>query len=115
MPTTGLTTSTGEPQQDPIARVPDDATVPVVVRVSPEELDEGSQDASKAKKTKEALADKFKVIRGDPKGSRGTFKTIQVSKEDYLKYWAQDNDGNYIGSEPEGEGMRLWAEELKSA
>ena len=55
----------------------------------------------------------FKTLRGDKKTAQGTVKMLRMSKEDYAKYWAKDDDGNYIGTEPEGEGRKIWAEELK--
>lgn len=39
-------------------------------------------------------------------------KILRMSRRDYLKYWARDNDGKYIGTEPEHLGPQLWQAEL---
>ncbi|KAI4246130.1 MAG: hypothetical protein L6R40_002082 [Gallowayella cf. fulva] len=35
------------------------------------------------------------------------FKMIQMSRKEYLMYWAKDEKGRYIGTEPEGEGRKV--------
>lgn len=42
-------------------------------------------------------------------------KDVQMSRAEYEAFWARDQDGRYIGTEPEGKGReilrkRLWAE-----
>ena len=42
-------------------------------------------------------------------------KDVQMSRAEYEAFWARDQDGRYIGTEPEGRGRevlreRLWAE-----
>jgi hypothetical protein len=58
---------------------------------------------------------KAKRLRGDKPTAIGKVKVLRMTREDYRKYWAKDDNGNYCGTEQEGEGRRLWAEELKSA
>ncbi len=54
-------------------------------------------------------------LRGDKKTATGKVKVLQMTREEYAKYWARDEEGNYCGTEAEGEGRRLWADELRSA
>ncbi|KAL0262442.1 hypothetical protein SLS55_001410 [Diplodia seriata] len=37
---------------------------------------------------------------------------VKMTRGEYLKYWAKDENGNYVGTEPEGEGKRIWREKL---
>jgi len=42
-------------------------------------------------------------------------KDVRMSREEYEAYWARDEEGRYVGTEPEGRGAvivrgRLWAE-----
>ena len=42
-------------------------------------------------------------------------KKVQMSRSEYEAYWATDEEGRYIGTQPQGEGKevlrkRLWAE-----
>ena len=42
-------------------------------------------------------------------------KKVQMSRSEYEAYWATDDEGRYIGTQPQGEGRevlrkRLWAE-----
>jgi len=49
---------------------------------------------------------------GEPKER---VKDVRMSREEYEAYWATDEEGKYVGTEPEGKGRvivrdRLWAE-----
>jgi len=37
-------------------------------------------------------------------GPNEEFKLLRMSKLEYTKYWARDERGNYVGTEPEGVG-----------
>ncbi|KAL1643069.1 hypothetical protein SLS58_005038 [Diplodia intermedia] len=37
---------------------------------------------------------------------------VKMTRGEYLKYWAKDENGNYVGTEAEGEGKRIWREKL---
>jgi len=37
-------------------------------------------------------------------GANEEYKMLKMSKQEYLKYWARDETGLYMGTEPEGEG-----------
>jgi hypothetical protein len=132
MPTTGSKNLTGptEPSSaaDDVTRAPQQQKEPAIttssgapneigvpVEVHDSEVEEDTEDVSGVKKAKGAVVEGLKKLRGDPKSSRSRIKVLNMSQEDYLKYWAKDEDGNYTGTEPEGEGRRLWAEELKKA
>ncbi|OJD36818.1 uncharacterized protein BKCO1_9000169 [Diplodia corticola] len=39
---------------------------------------------------------------------------VKMTRGEYLKYWAKDEDGNYVGTEPRGEGKRIWREKLEA-
>jgi hypothetical protein len=78
--------------------------------------DEDIQDdkGGALKKVAGALG-KVKKLRGDKDTAIGKVITLEMTREDYNKYWVRDQEGNYAGTEPEGEGRRLWADELKGA
>ncbi|KAI9709621.1 MAG: hypothetical protein M1812_007669 [Candelaria pacifica] len=42
------------------------------------------------------------------KKSQGKFRMVRMTRGEYLKYWAKDEEGRYIGTEPEGMGRELW-------
>lgn len=37
---------------------------------------------------------------------------VQMTRAEYLKYWARDANGKYIGTAPEGEGIEIWRNKL---
>ena len=38
-------------------------------------------------------------------GPNEEFRLLRMSKGEYTKYWAYDDEGNYVGTEPEGVGQ----------
>ncbi|KAI9673853.1 MAG: hypothetical protein M1817_002059 [Caeruleum heppii] len=52
-------------------------------------------------KLKQALSDRDGGGSGKQK-----FRIVRMKRGDYLKYYARDEDGNYIGTEPEGSGPK---------
>lgn len=46
-------------------------------------------------------------LRGGGGGKKKEeFKMVEMTRGEYLRYWAKDEEGRYIGTEPEGEGVR---------
>ncbi|CAO1602104.1 hypothetical protein XANCAGTX0491_005735 [Xanthoria calcicola] len=45
-------------------------------------------------------------LRGEKKKKKEEFKMVEMTRGEYLRYWAKDEEGRYIGTEPEGEGVR---------
>ncbi|KAL8668891.1 MAG: hypothetical protein Q9168_006500 [Polycauliona sp. 1 TL-2023] len=43
-------------------------------------------------------------------GKKDDFKMVNMTRREYLMYWAKDEEGRYIGTEPEGEGRRVLRE-----
>ncbi|KAI4219662.1 MAG: hypothetical protein LQ349_008291 [Xanthoria aureola] len=43
---------------------------------------------------------------GKKKKKKEEFKMVEMTRGEYLRYWAKDEEGRYIGTEPEGEGVR---------
>ncbi|KZF22829.1 hypothetical protein L228DRAFT_268211 [Xylona heveae TC161] len=43
------------------------------------------------------------------------YQIVQMTRGEYLKYWAKDEQGRYCGTEPEGKGRELWRERLRAA
>ncbi|GME53097.1 hypothetical protein GTA08_BOTSDO05428 [Neofusicoccum parvum] len=41
-------------------------------------------------------------------------RNVKMTRGEYLKYWAKDEHGNYVGTEPEGMGKEIWREKLKA-
>ena len=38
------------------------------------------------------------------------FRMIEMTRREYLMYWAKDEQGRYIGTEPKGRGAEIWRE-----
>lgn len=48
-----------------------------------------------------------KLKGGEKKGrKKEEFKMVKMTRGEYLMYWAKDEEGRYMGTEPEGEGAR---------
>lgn len=41
-------------------------------------------------------------------------RNVKMTRGEYLKYWAKDEHGNYVGTEPEEMGKQIWREKLKA-
>lgn len=90
--------------------------VPVHVDSHLAEMSDEETEADKGgplKKIAGALG-KVKKLRGDKDTAIGNVITLEMTREEYNKYWKKDEQGNYAGTEPEGEGRRLWADQLKA-
>ncbi|KAL8683603.1 MAG: hypothetical protein Q9224_006668 [Gallowayella concinna] len=35
------------------------------------------------------------------------FRMVEMTRKEYLMYWAKDDEGRYVGTEPEGEGRKV--------
>jgi len=81
--------------------------------LSSSESEEDTSGVKKAASKVTGVLGKAKRLRGDKKTTIGKVKVLKMTREEYKKYWAKDDDGNYCGTEPEGEGRRLWADQLK--
>lgn len=44
------------------------------------------------------------VLAGNKGAESEKHKMVRMRRDEYLKYWARDAKGIYIGSEPEGSG-----------
>lgn len=44
---------------------------------------------------------------------RETVRVVQMTREEYEMYWARDEAGKYIGTEPEGSGREWYARKLE--
>ncbi|KAK5015165.1 hypothetical protein LTR60_003001 [Cryomyces antarcticus] len=42
------------------------------------------------------------------------FRTVQMTRADFRKYWARDEEGRYVGTEPEGSGREWYREKLRA-
>ena len=42
----------------------------------------------------------------DKKEKKRDFVMVDMTRREYLMYWAKDEEGRYVGTEPEGEGRR---------
>lgn len=49
---------------------------------------------------------KLKGGGGEKKAKKEDFKMVKMTRGEYLMYWAKDEEGRYIGTEPEGEGVQ---------
>ena len=47
---------------------------------------------------------------GKEEKDKGGFKMVKMTRREYLMYWAKDEQGRYIGTEPEGDGRKLLLE-----
>ncbi|KAL8821035.1 MAG: hypothetical protein Q9223_000874 [Gallowayella weberi] len=41
------------------------------------------------------------------KSTAQEFKFVEMTRKEYLMYWAKDDRGRYVGTEPEGEGRKV--------
>lgn len=53
--------------------------------------------------------------QGSAEETKQRVKDVRMTREEYEAYWARDEEGRYVGTEPEGRGAvivrgRLWAE-----
>ena len=46
------------------------------------------------------------------KKKREGFKMVKMTRREYLMYWAKDEEGRYVGTEPEGRGREVFGERL---
>ncbi|KAI9794852.1 MAG: hypothetical protein M1816_002980 [Peltula sp. TS41687] len=54
------------------------------------------------------LGSKIKQAIKGTKKAAPKMRVVKMTRGEYLKYWARDEQGNYIGTEPEGVGEELW-------
>lgn len=85
----------------------DDDLISIPVPWEPsDDDDDAAEPASKAKG--KSWGSKIRDKLG--KNSSPQFRIVQVSRGDYLRYFAKDEQGRYCGTEPEGLGLRLLRE-----
>ena len=53
-----------------------------------------------------SLSGFLRKFKGEEKGKKDEFKMVEMTRGEYLKYWAKDEEERYIGTEPEGEGAK---------
>ncbi len=50
-----------------------------------------------------------RLTRGDKeKKEKGGFRLVKMTRREYLMYWAKDEEGNYIGTEPKEKRVDFW-------
>ncbi|KAI9753452.1 MAG: hypothetical protein M1835_000991 [Candelina submexicana] len=93
----------GEAVQHLPSKFTDDSIIHVPIPV-----DESSTSEIQQKERKQSWVRKIgDGIRGKKTG-QGKFRMVKMTRGEYLKYWAKDEEGRYIGTEPEGLGRELW-------
>ena len=80
-------------------------SIPIPADVLDKSDDENGKTKRKGWGSK--LKDKF--------SHKSSFRLVQVTRGDYLKYFARDEQGAYIGTEPEEMGLRLIKERERQA
>ena len=45
---------------------------------------------------------------GRAKKDKGGFRLVKMTRREYLMYWAKDEAGNYIGTEPKENRVEFW-------
>lgn len=86
-------------------RYTDDSIIPAIVtEIIPRAVVEEAP-----KKKKKGILGKLKVKKegGEGKDGKGIMKVVYMPRRDYQRFFAKDNKGVYIGSEP----YRRWTEE----
>lgn len=78
-------------------------SVPIPVSVDSAAAADNAADQVESKGWGSRLKQAMKGKRSPPK-----MKMVKMTRGEYLKYWARDEQGNYIGTEPEGMGEKLW-------
>lgn len=77
----------------------DDSIIPVPVLMAKSEA-KGEE--------KQGFIGKMKgIMSGSGKEKEGKLRVVYMPRREYLKYFAKDDDGNYIGTEPQ----RSWTDE----
>lgn len=72
-------------------------------------LDEPGSESKPAPERRRSVVDK---LLGKGKGKKEEIIVLKMTRGEYLKYWARDDNLNYIGTEPEEEGRRSWRERM---
>lgn len=83
-------------------------SVPIPVPDSSADGDDTSEHAGSTTSLGSKVKHAF-MYKGKSKGKKSPkFRVVKMTRGEYLKYWARDEHGNYIGTEPEGLGEELW-------
>lgn len=77
------------------------------------DLDSSNPDIPAAKHSKPSIFSKLSGKGAKKSPKKHDFKIVLMPRGDYLKYWAKDEKGNYIGTEPQGLGGKLLREKIR--
>ena len=58
-----------------------------------------------AKEKKSSIFGKLSGKKGKPKEG---FRMVEMTRREYLMYWAKDEKGEYIGTEPKESRIEIW-------
>ncbi|KAH7054469.1 hypothetical protein B0J12DRAFT_454318 [Macrophomina phaseolina] len=105
----GLFTGSGAPNLLPF-RFTDDSIINVPVPAG--YLEDETESSPSPTERKSSWIGKIGRKLGGKE--RQKFVNLKMTRGEYLKYWAKDENGNYIGTEPEGAGRQIWREKLKA-
>ncbi|KAL8649291.1 MAG: hypothetical protein Q9226_005638 [Calogaya cf. arnoldii] len=86
----------------------DESVLVIPVPLSALEAEEASapKGDNKEPQRRSSLFGKLKKGGEMKGGKKDGFKMVEMTRGEYLKYWAKDEEGRYIGTEPEGQGAR---------
>lgn len=48
-------------------------------------------------------------LKGEGKVKREDFRMVKMTRAEYLRFWAKDSEGRYVGTENEGDKEEFWA------
>ena len=111
-------TASQAPQFLPV-KFTDDSKIKIAIPYAdlPPRLTSPSDDQDQSRKksfvgrlgSKLSLPGKNGDGNGEGTNKRG-FRMIEMTRREYLMYWAKDEQGRYIGTEPKGKGAEIWRE-----
>lgn len=91
------------PQFLPV-RFTDDSLLRVPISYADLPLPETDSEAP-AKEKKSSIFGKLSGKKGKLKER---FRMVEMTRREYLMYWAKNEKGEYIGTEPEGSRIKIW-------
>ena len=83
-----------------------DLSDPTDISNSSPSTESSTLPAANDKETPRRLSFLRKLKGKDKKEEKRDFVMVDMTRREYLMYWAKDEEGRYVGTEPEGEGRR---------
>lgn len=105
----GLFTGSGVPNLLPF-RFTDNSIINVPIPA--EELEDETENPIPATERRSSWIEKVGKKLG--RKEKQKIVNLKMTRGEYLKYWAKDGDGNYIGTEPQEMGKRMWREKFRA-